>query len=829
MAKIKKILRFIFRLTPLRMSLIIMIAFLYLYFMKEDARHKIERGAESGFRFLELVEVKAYDVRFQVSRALFPRRPAESIVITEIDDKSVGHFGWPFPRGKWAEFLERMDEYGAEVVAFDVVFADEGEYLGLQYLRDAIDRYQELGLDQPPEIPAPAIVRQEKEDETEAACEAEAEVEWPPAELEEFLDKLVRFWRYARELEEKADQDRMVARKLSETDKVVLGWYGYATREEAEEDPDKNYRDDAASIETSVVSIAMSSGWNYDNLVRRMWPVRFQGLQTPVPVLAEQARHFGFFTARSDPVDGTIRTTPLIAVFTLEEESPQSGNTFVYPSLALEAVGAYLGYTPSVKFSDLGAQISIGEHKVPTDRFGRLLINWAGQQRTYPYYSVYDVITGFSQNPEVDPKKAFSGKIVFVGSTTIGAHDMRTTPFGTAPGVEMHATVADNILKGNALRRPDWFIVLDLMFIIVVGVVFGLAIPRLSAISGGIVAVILLAAYLAANLYFFEKMNLSFTVVLPVAEIFAIYFGITIYRYATEEREKRFIKHTFEHYLSPTVINQLVSDPGKLKLGGEVRHMTAFFSDIQGFTTISEKMKHEIVPFLNEYLTEMCDIILGYDGTVDKFEGDAIIAFFNAPLDQPDHAQRACLCSVDIQERMRELRSKWVAEGRPEIHMRIGLNTGEMTVGNMGSRDRFDYTIIGDEVNLAARLEAAGKQFKVYTMVSEATMKEAGDAVESRLLGVIRVVGKTEPVRVYELLGRKGAAEPNRVAAARVFERACQSYLDREFQTAMELFQKALEINPADGPSMLYIGWCEEYIKNPPPPHWDGVHELTSK
>ncbi len=804
---IRAILGWVFKLNPLRISLLIMAAFVFLYTQKEGARRLLEQDVYNPpFKFLQLIESKAYDTRFQIVNAIESLRPEISgdIVIAEIDDASVAHWGWPFPRSKWGDFLARMEEYGAAVVAFDVVFADPGEYLGLKFIRDAVEKYESMDLSSPPRV------RYSRR-------------------LYSYFNRVKDFGDYMEKKQIEADQDRVFAQALDGMDNVVLGWYGYRSRQELLAQPDQDFTEEAEFLMPSNMPVIFTHGWDMNKLVKGFWKVRFMGLQTNIRSLSENASHFGFFTAIPDVVDGTLRRTPLISVFTLDESSPDRENTFIYPALGLSAVSVFLDKDPVIQIGNLGARIALGDRIIPTDQYGRVLINWMGRKGTFPYESVHDIITGYENSPDKDPEKIFKNKIVFIGSTTIGAHDLRNTPFGNAPGVEMHANVVSNILKGNTLIKPDWFFVFDVLFIISVGIVFGLVLPRLSAIWGGVVTVILFLAYLGLNFYFFLGKQYSFSLVFPLSELAFVYIGITIYRYATEEREKRFIKGTFEHYLSPAVIEHLMEDPSKLKLGGEERIMTAFFSDIQGFTTISENLKHAVVPFLNEYLTEMCDIILGYDGTIDKFEGDAIIAFFGAPLDMPDHAVRACLCTVDIQEKMVELRKKWADDGLPPIHMRIGVNSGEMTVGNMGSRHRFDYTMIGDEVNLAARLEGAGKQYKVYSLISQATREAAGDLVEVRYLDSVRVVGKDLPVKIYELLGKKGEVQDKKRRVAEAFSRARVTYQEKDFESAIILFQQALEIDPEDGPSQVFINRCHNYMQSPPPEDWDGVFSITEK
>ncbi|MBU3916203.1 adenylate/guanylate cyclase domain-containing protein, partial [bacterium] len=305
---------------------------------------------------------------------------------------------------------------------------------------------------------------------------------------------------------------------------------------------------------------------------------------------------------------------------------------------------------------------------------------------------------------------------------------------------------------------------------------------------------------------------------------------INIYLFVLERKEKSYIKNAFGQYLSPKVIEDLVNDPSKLSLGGERREMTAFFSDVQGFSTISESLTpDELVQLLNDYLTEMCAIIAKHDGTIDKFEGDAIIAFWGAPLDQPDHATRACLACIDMQKRLVELRKRWASEGRPQLLVRMGVNSGPMVVGNMGSQTRMDYTIMGDAVNLAARLEGANKFYKNFTMISEFTYKQAVEFIDCRELDTIRVVGKNEPITVYEVLDRKNMVTGKMAEMVEIYNKGLELYKKLRFKEAITSFESALALFPMDGPSKTYISRCKGYLENPPEEGWDGVFTHTEK
>jgi adenylate cyclase len=300
--------------------------------------------------------------------------------------------------------------------------------------------------------------------------------------------------------------------------------------------------------------------------------------------------------------------------------------------------------------------------------------------------------------------------------------------------------------------------------------------------------------------------------------------------YLAEMGQKALIRDAFGQYLSPKVVADLVKDPEKLTLGGEEREMTAYFSDIAGFSSFSENMTPtELVNVLNDYLTEMCSIIIASEGTVDKFEGDAIIAFWGAPAIQDQHAKLACFASIDMNKALVPLRARWAEDGRPAINVRMGLNTGPMVVGNMGSAQRMNYTIMGDTVNLASRLEGANKAYGSDLMISEATYLACQEHIDVRELDTLRVVGKSESTKVFQLLDRKGETKGLVADLVHQYEKGLNLYKAREYESAKAAFKLALAINDTDGPSKTYIARCDEYIKNPPKADWDGVFTLDSK
>ncbi|MEA3306257.1 MAG: adenylate/guanylate cyclase domain-containing protein, partial [Elusimicrobiota bacterium] len=329
------------------------------------------------------------------------------------------------------------------------------------------------------------------------------------------------------------------------------------------------------------------------------------------------------------------------------------------------------------------------------------------------------------------------------------------------------------------------------------------------------------------NIYLFTR-DVKFLFVGPLIGLWISFLTIIVHKAFTEGKEKAWIKNTFGQYLSPKIVKVITDDPSKLKLGGDKRDLTVFFLDIAHFTTISEKLSpEELTAMLNKYLSGFTDIILKYDGVVDKYIGDCIMAFWNAPLDQDKHRTLTCLAAIDCMAELDRLNTSTVEGGeRPDI--RIGLNSGPAVVGNMGSNTRLSYTVLGDTVNLASRLESANKFFGSKIMVSEFTYDEAKDEVEARFLGRIRVVGKDLPVKVYELLSKKGELSSEMSNLLEEYNKGLDLFYKFDYKNAQTHFNKALKLNAQDGPSDYYKNLAQEYIENPPE-NWDGVITLKGK
>ncbi len=497
---------------------------------------------------------------------------------------------------------------------------------------------------------------------------------------------------------------------------------------------------------------------------------------------------------------------------------------------AVKALAMAEGVEPRLE----GRELVVGEYRVPLDHFNDLWVDYPLLPAGIPFLTKYAGLSAIEvldledlDEDEIEElQDMIADRIVLVGDTTEVSHDIFETPVGEIYGVEFLANTINTIMSGAPIQPADssWEVaILVLLMLLVLGLS---QLPKWEALA--FLAVLL--AYLAFGVYAYAYYGIAFSMSYVLLALILSFVAINLHKFMLERKQKSYIKGAFSQYLSPAVIDAIVEDPSKLSLGGERREMTAYFSDIQKFSTISESLTpDELVNLLNIYLTEMCDIISGYNGTVDKFEGDAIIAFWGAPLDQPDHAKLACYATLDMQKRLVDLRKELREQGQPQLYTRMGINSGPIVVGNMGSSQRMDYTIMGDAVNLAARLEGANKFYKTYTMISEFTYAQAGEFLDARPTDIIRVVGRKEPVTVYEALDRKNQLSGDKALVVENYLQGYELYHNRDFTAAAPFFEKALDIDEDDGPSAEYLKRCEAFKLQPPDKDWDGVHTLTEK
>jgi adenylate cyclase len=490
------------------------------------------------------------------------------------------------------------------------------------------------------------------------------------------------------------------------------------------------------------------------------------------------------------------------------------------------ATSQFLGRPPlAITLSRLGVdEIRLGQQIIPSDHFGRLLINYLGPTGMIPTFSAAAVMEGRL------PAHVLKDKIVLVGATAVGIYDLRVTPFSSVcPGVEVHATVMDNLLRGKFLRPLPFALPVGLVILLVLGVFMSLILPRLSAAWGFLFTLFLLEGYIAAN-YLLFRSGWQTELFYPMAEVVLVYLGITVHRFLSEERERARIRQAFESYVAPAVVHDILKHPERLRLGGERREITILFSDIRGFTTMSEELAPEaLVKLLHDFLNPMSNIIINQGGTIDKYMGDAIMALFGAPLEQPGHALQACRAALEMVATLHRLNEEWKALGRPPLAVGVGVNTGVVAVGNMGSDRLFDYTAVGDNVNLASRLEGLNKYYKTSVLISQATAEALnGGGLIIRDVDRVKVKGKVQAAGIFEVMG-DGEPSPELARFLQLYHQGLTLYRQRDWREAAGIFQSALEVRPQDGPSSLYLNLAQQYLETPPGPDWEAVTKMDEK
>ncbi len=742
-------------------------------------------------RFIDSLELKTYDARFHLRGRT---APAPEIIIVGIDQATLARLGsWPIPRSHYARLLDNLAADGARVVGFDINFPKPDDKSGRDLLRRAREDYLK---------------------------------NIPPARRDS------RYLAQLDALEEESDTDAALAEAISRAGRVVLGYLFFMSREEV------RYVDSAAQEEAD-------SHLQFASLTTR--PVTDARGQAPPPLqtvfsgtegyLAEsnlaaftEAADFrvGFFNATAD-ADGVVRHATLAMKYASGWRGSAAESNF-YPSFDVQVLRAWFGASEQetlLVYNAAGVEaLELGARRIPTDAQGRLLIHFQGGPYTYPQVSFADAVEGRY------PPGAFRDKIVLIGPTALAVADFRPTPYAESfhAGVEIHANILDTILSERFIHRGAREELLDLGFILLLGVGVGALLLLVRPVWIAPVALLALVAFLLATYGALAWFHAWLNVMIPSSVLVANAGLIAAVRVLVEEREKRHIHSAFQHYIPAGLLRELVKDPARLKLGGEERELTILFSDIRGFTSLAEKLSPlELTSFLNAYTDEMTEIIFRNLGTLDKYQGDAVMAFWGAPYETPDHAARACAAAVEMSRRVDELRAQWRAEGRPDINIGIGISTGRVVVGNMGSRKRFNYTVLGDAVNLASRLEGVNKEYSTRILVNESTrLQAAGSAGSSPLLfrplDWIRVKGKQQPVAIYEVLTFTGDAE-----LVQNYDAALQAYRSQKWDAASERFDAILRQHPDDGPTQLMAARCRVFRNAPPPPDWDGVYEMKTK
>ena len=736
----------------------------------------------SGWGWVEAVQHRSFDAFLNIA----PRPYVDAGVrVVDIDDESLSRVGqWPWPRTQVARLIRRLKERGAKVVAFDAMFPEPD--------RTSPKRVVDLWPDGP----------------------GMGEIKRKVSTLQ--------------------DHDELLARELRRGG-VVLGFAPAAVGT-------ARVPEHKATVGFSGQARISAGADGVAEISEQESPLSFlpdfTGVTSNLPVLEHAAPGLGSIGFIPEH-DGIIRRAPLL--FRFDQE--------ITPSLAVEAlrvaagssgIVVKLGGTTGSSFlsrlldQHTGiSKLKVGKYVVPTDGNGRIWVFYTRERapRTLPAWKV------------LDPKAQLAGlqgAIVFVGTSAPGLRDLRSTPLDPAEdGVQVHANITEQIILGQFLSRPGRADRLEIAATVLASAILLLLLLRLGAAWSTPVGLGMVAAAVGLSWHAYVAWQWLIDPVFPVLCLSGVYFSFAAAGYVRSDREKRRITDTFGRYLSPKVVAELAKNPGKVQLGGETRVMTFHFCDIRGFTTISEKFDpHGLTEFINRFLTPMTQLILEHDGTIDKYMGDCIMAFWNAPMTVPDHAGKACAAALKMHERLKELNAQWQAEAAekgivlPEIKVGTGLNTGPCVVGNMGSALRVDYTVLGDDVNLASRLEGQSKSYGVNIVIGPTT-RELAPSFAAVELDLIKVKGKTKPVRIFALLGDPETAKsaPFRSYMA-AHDAALAAYRSQKWSDAERLLSEARALGEPWHMEKLYELYADRlaaFRAEPPPADWDGVFVATSK
>lgn len=706
----------------------------------------------------------AYDSRLRLT---MPRTRDDRIVILDIDEKSLKEEGrWPWSRDRMALLMDKLfDRYHIAVVGFDVVFAEKDESSGLKIL-------QELAGNQLKGVP----------------------------QFQSVLGKI----------RPQLEYDQLFADKIKNR-KVVLGYYLTGSGQ-----------DGKGNVSGVLPDAAFPPGtFNGRPVTFTHW----DGYGGNLPELQKSAASAGHFNPKVDD-DGVVRRIPMIAEY----------NGAYYESLSLAVVRTLLGATklaPGYASGNhsgyaglewLELQTPQGNLQIPVDSEVSTLVPYRGSQGSFSYISAADVL-----HDRISPER-LKDKIVLLGTSAPGLLDMRSTPVDPVyPGVEVHANMISGILDQNIKQKPPYVLGAEVVMLLTVGVALSLLLPLLSPARVTLVSGGALLGMVAFNIWMWQGVNLD----LPIANVLMLVAGLFAlnmsYGYFVESRTKRQITSLFGQYVPGELVEEMSRSPEQVSMEGESREMTILFSDVRGFTTISERLEpRELSQFMNEFLTPFSRVIYKHRGTIDKYMGDCIMAFWGAPLYSKNHARDAIMTGLEMFRVMRELQQNFKARGWPEIRIGVGINTGRVTVGNMGSELRVAYTVMGDAVNLASRLEGITKQYRVDFIVGENTREAAPDLVY-RELDLVRVKGKDKPVAIFEPIGAEGEVEPERMEEINMFHQMLRMYRKQDWDGADLHLYNLQRLYPTMRLYKTYVERIAYFRSNPPPADWDGVFVSETK
>ncbi len=688
------------------------------------------------------------------------------LVIVDIDEKSLAAEGrWPWRRDRLALMLDQLfDRYKVGIVGFDVVFAERDESSGLRVLK-------QLGENQ--------------------------------------LRGNAQYQAALKEIGPQLEFDRVFAEKLKSRP-VVLGYYFSDVASE-----DGKGRTTGA-LPKPVLPAGTFKGKNIEF-------TRWVGYGANLAEFQEAAASAGHFNPLPDE-DGVTRRVPMLAEY----------EGAYYESLSIAVVRLRLGSPPAIpgfaeeKFFTKNYPglewIDIGSVRIPTDVQVAALVPYRGRQGSFKYVSATDVLHGTA------PIDDLRNKIILVGTTAPGLFDLRATPVASVyPGVEIHANLITGMLDGNIKQRPPYLLGAEVALLLLSGLALALLLPLVNPLRATMLTLVLLSAVLASNVLVWTEGNMALPLgsgLLMIAMLFALNMS---YGFFVESRAKRQITGRFGQYVPPELVKEMSRDPESFSMEGESRELSVLFTDVRGFTTISEGLDpKQLSRLMNEFLTPLTRVIYKHRGTIDKYMGDCIMAFWGAPLGDPQHARSAVLAGLEMYRALEALQPHFKEMGWPPIHIGVGVNSGRMSVGNMGSEIRLAYTVMGDAVNLASRLEGITKEYGVNMIVGENTRAEVSDMV-FRELDLVKVKGKDEPVTIYEPIGLAIEVDKAAQDELMLWRQALKLYRARDWDMAELQLLNLQKLNAASGLYKLFIGRIALFRSNPPEQGWDGSWKFETK
>ncbi|MEM7562184.1 MAG: adenylate/guanylate cyclase domain-containing protein [Pseudomonadota bacterium] len=690
----------------------------------------------------------------------------DRIVIVDIDENSLAEIGrWPWSRDKLAVMVNNLfNHYEVDVLGFDIVFAEKDESSGLE-------KFEQL-----------------------ARTTLRNDPEFKQA-LEEIRPSLLH--------------DEIFAESLINKN-IVMGYYFKTNLQEGE---------------TGVTGLLPPALTKMDAQWNERLPInKAVGYGGNLEILQASAKSGGYFDNPFVDGDGVFRRVPLI----------QSYEGYLFASLAMATTQGHLG-VPGVQLSvesegSKGGKeyyaleaINLAQYRIPVDANGAVFVPYRGTQGSFPYIPAHEVLSR-----KINPL-ALKDKIVLVGTSAPGLLDLRSTPVQNIyPGVEVHANIISGILDNRIKHKPAWTVGYEFVLLIVIAIAMALLLPLVSPLlaaagTAAISGLVIFGTFLAWN------NNLILPLASPMLLIVLLFMMHMSYGFFIESRGKRQLANLFGHYIPPELVDEMSESPEEYSLEGENREMTVLFSDVRGFTTISEGMDpKQLTQLMNALLTPMTRVIHKNRGTIDKYMGDAIMSFWGAPITDSEHARHALYAAMEMMDELKIMQDDFKQRGWPEVNIGIGLNTGDMNVGNMGSEFRMAYTVLGDAVNLGSRLEGLTKNYGVNIIVSETT-KNAIPEFVFRELDLVRVKGKNEPVAIFEPVGHKNDLEKSVTSEITSYKKALMSFRAQSWDKAEMDFFNLNRTNPDRSLYQVYLDRIAHYRSEPPGDNWDGVFTHTSK